>query len=216
MPAPWGPVLDGVSLSAQPGELIAAGKYSNKVPVLMGSDRDEFSYFLLRQPPRLVCPPNLSDAYLDFYLDGLLRQIPAASNSSNQAARALDVARIREAYVPEAYPYPADLGNYSQAWWTVMRVFTDAFYPGACQHRRVIRQLVQRGTPAAYYYLFAHPGQAKMGLPGTGPGSVIAPHGVEIPFVFQGSYLDEISDERVLARQLSAYWHPGPAALAKA
>mmetsp|Transcript_54377 Transcript_54377/g.116886 ORF Transcript_54377/g.116886 Transcript_54377/m.116886 type:complete len:626 (-) Transcript_54377:106-1983(-) len=209
MPAPWGPVVDGVSLSAPPNELIAAGKYSNTVPVLMGSDRDEFSYFLLRQPPRLICPPSLPDAYLDVYLDGLLQQMPAASNSSlaaNQTARALGIARIREAYAPTVYPYPTDLGNYSQAWWTVMRVFTDAFYPGACQHRRVIRQLVQGGTPAAYYYLFAHPGQAKMGLPGTGPGSVTVPHGVEIPFVFQSSILDESSNERDLAQQLAAYW----------
>lgn len=39
----WGPTVDGVSLTAAPTELIATKNYNNKVPVLIGSNRDEVS-----------------------------------------------------------------------------------------------------------------------------------------------------------------------------
>ena len=39
----WGPTVDDVSLSAAPTDLIAAGRYNNKVPVLIGSNRDEMA-----------------------------------------------------------------------------------------------------------------------------------------------------------------------------
>jgi len=42
----WGPVVDGVSMTATPQDLVAAGKFNNKVPVLIGSNRDEFAAFI--------------------------------------------------------------------------------------------------------------------------------------------------------------------------
>ena len=36
----FGPVVDGICLTAAPTELIAAGQF-NKVPVVIGSNRDE-------------------------------------------------------------------------------------------------------------------------------------------------------------------------------
>lgn len=50
------PTVDGVSLSATPIELIRTGKYNNKVPVIIGSNRDEqVNNFSLPLPP----PPAL-------------------------------------------------------------------------------------------------------------------------------------------------------------
>lgn len=39
----WGPTIDGESLSAAPTDLIAEGRYNNKAPVLIGSNRDEMA-----------------------------------------------------------------------------------------------------------------------------------------------------------------------------
>ena len=37
----WGPVVDGVNLLQTPVELIQAGEYNKKAPVIIGSNRDE-------------------------------------------------------------------------------------------------------------------------------------------------------------------------------
>ena len=41
----WGPVVDGKALPAAPIDLISQGKYNNKVPIVIGSNRDEMVGF---------------------------------------------------------------------------------------------------------------------------------------------------------------------------
>ena len=41
----WGPVVDGVRLVDTPLALVSAGRYNTKVPVLLGSNRDEMAYW---------------------------------------------------------------------------------------------------------------------------------------------------------------------------
>ena len=40
------------------------------------------------------------------------------------------LAELNKIYDPEVYPYPADLGNFSQAYWKLVRYQTDTV-PGA-------------------------------------------------------------------------------------
>ena len=56
-----GPVVDGVSLTDTPVGLIEKKTYNNKVPVIIGSNRDEAAFFtLLEQTPQ-----NMTDADFD-------------------------------------------------------------------------------------------------------------------------------------------------------
>ena len=48
----------------------------------------------------------------------------------------------------------------------------------------VARDLVAGGSPGVFVYIFEHPAQGKVSVPGTGPGSVLVPHASEIVFVF--------------------------------
>merc|ERR1712232_1301338 len=41
----WGPAVDGVSLEDEPFNLIRHGKYNDKVPIMIGSNRDEMAFF---------------------------------------------------------------------------------------------------------------------------------------------------------------------------
>jgi carboxylesterase type B len=43
----WGPVVDGVALPKAPLDLIDAGDYNAKAPVLAGTNRDEMAFFLI-------------------------------------------------------------------------------------------------------------------------------------------------------------------------
>ena len=61
-----GPIVDGVSLSKSPAALITDKTYNSKVPVLIGSNRDEEAFFL----PLYYTPPNLSEKAFDAHLGG--------------------------------------------------------------------------------------------------------------------------------------------------
>merc|ERR1712232_788152 len=109
-------------------------------------------------------------------------------------------------YDKSVYPYPKNLGDRTQWWWTASRMSTDAVPGlGPCGARWLARTLKKGGTSTVYTYLFAHPTQLTIpGVPGTGPGSVIVPHAAEIPYVF-----DEIpgkDDGADLASKMSKYW----------
>merc|ERR1712226_838319 len=78
---------------------------------------------------------------------------------------------------------------------------------GACGTRWLAKSMLKHGTPAVYTYNFAHPEQVAIPhIPGTGPGSVIVPHAVEIPYVFNGQNQIAKGDEVELASQVSKYW----------
>ena len=76
---------------------------------------------------------------------------------------------------------------------------------GACGTRNIAKLLSKRQT--AYVYLFAHPTQSFVPLPGDGPGSVTVGHATEIPYVFGDvTGLQNVDGERELATQISTYW----------
>ena len=69
-------------------------------------------------------------------------------------------------------------------------------------------QETPKKTPTAndvYVYLFAHPTQSNVPLPGDGKNSVTVGHATEIPYVF-GNRLNPLYGEDQLAVLMSSYW----------
>jgi para-nitrobenzyl esterase len=164
-------VVDGITMNATPQRLIAEGKFNKNVPVLMGSNRDEFAAFI--QKPRqhffYQYPQDMNETHFDALL--------AYLGSTNVKA-------VKQLYDPSVYAYPKNRGNFSQWWWTAMRVATDNGIPakgwpvgpalGHCSVRRVAANLLKGGAPSVHIYHFETP----LGNPNR------AMHGMEIPFVF--------------------------------
>jgi para-nitrobenzyl esterase len=187
----WGPIVDGVSMTGTPQELIAAGKFNNKVPVLIGTNRDEWAAFATGADFVSSYPPQMSEAQFDRLL--------AYLGHSN-------IKTVKRLYDPSVYAYPTSLGKYSQWWWMAMRVGTDNGIPfkgfpkgaslGHCSARRVAERFVRGGTPGLYMYNFARP------LSGGMVG-----HGIEIPFVFNMGLLLGISPgNHDLSSAMITYW----------
>jgi len=196
----FGPVIDGVSLAALPNEIIKAGQHNTKVPVLMGSNRDELAAFLL--PNALVNPPNMRELELDKLL----------------AAAKVNVSEVKRVYDESRYSYPAHLGNFSHWWWVWQRVNTDQLPEpsgtrslsgsglGPCGVRAVARGLAAVGSQPVFVYFFAHPTEAKTWVPGSGPGSVLVGHGAEVPYVFGATGELKPGQEAELALKTVKYW----------
>lgn len=55
----WKPTVDGVALTAAPTTLIARKQYNNRVPVIVGSNRDEAAFFFLLGKLKPLAPANL-------------------------------------------------------------------------------------------------------------------------------------------------------------
>lgn len=183
-----GPVVDNVSLSALPTDLISQGKHNKGVPVIVGSNRDEaasswFSYDL---------PTTMNEKQFDKHVG------PWYGKSK--------LAKIKELYDKSVYPYPKNLGKYTQWWWTATRLDTDAVPGlGACGARWLAKLLLKGGSSDVHTYLFAHPTQFSVpGIPGTGRGSVIVPHAAELLYVFPFGIGQ--GDEEQLAAHMSKYW----------
>merc|ERR1712070_919541 len=127
--------------------------------------------------------------------------------------------RLKSIYEPGSYEYPSNRGNYSQSWWTAMRLATDGGDPaftalGACTVRWTARLLLQGGSPNVFVYLFAHPSQETIPdmnvgsvISGLGPGAVVVPHASELPYVFSADdLLSKKNGELELASAMSSYW----------
>lgn len=160
---------------------------------MIGSNRDELALFVIIDGLQKVFPPTMGEAELDAILAG--------------AIGLGNVQKVKELYDPSNYTYPASLGNYSQAWWTAVRVLTDSVPGlGACAARNFSQNFHKGGTPSVFTYLFAHPTQNAYYLPGSGPGSVLVPHGSEITYILAG--LDNLAagEESDLSIKMSRYW----------
>jgi len=192
--AKWGPVVDGISLPALPDELMSRGEYNKDVPVMLGSNRDEQAFWLAGHQPRMT--EQEFDA------------------SFNRRYSFSTVAKIKELYHPSSYPYPSDLGDYSEWWWASMRIATDSYFGlGHCSARRVAQHLVNGGTPQVFLYMFEHPPQFAIqaypgdAVPSAGPGNILVPHMSEIPFVLnQAQHPGATDQEMKLAKAMSTYW----------
>jgi len=184
----WGPVVDGVSMTGTPQQLIPAGKFNTLVPVVMGSNRDEMNSLLQYLP---AIKPAMTET--DF--DNLLAYL---GNDT--------IKTVKKLYHPSVYAYPKDLRGNSQWWWAAMRIATDNGIPfkgfplgtalGHCSARRIAEQLVRGGTPNVYLYNFARPL----------PFSLVG-HGYEIPFVFDSTALAVTGFGNLkLSADMVAYW----------
>jgi hypothetical protein len=101
-----GPIVDGVSLTATPAELVFNKSYNNLVPLIVGSNRDEFAYFTVGYPDLYGTPPDLTEAQFDQFFE--TRSQPPLNDSQ--------LARLKAAYDPDgSYVYPpTDMrGKYS-------------------------------------------------------------------------------------------------------
>jgi len=172
----WGPVVDGKSLSDTPFNMIQQGKYNNKVPILLGSTRDEDAVFM----KIANLPPNMGEQDADRFR----AQVIGSEHAQ----------KVKELYDPSNYDYPPRLGMYSLGYWSIMRMLTDRVPGfGICAAQSFSESFLKGGTPAVFTYLFAH-------TP-TGP----AGHGSEIMYFFgdTGGWPVEESD---LACHMSQYW----------
>merc|ERR1712070_337555 len=195
----WGPIVDGVSMNGTPQELVPAGKFNNKVPVIVGSNRDEFSAFLLgKQNPQLM---NINADFRANMTETQFDDLFAYLGEAN-------VKMVKRLYSPSVYTSPADLREFSQWWWTAMRIATDNGIPfegwptgpalGHCSARRITEQLLHGGTPSAYMYHFSRPRWF-------GSATGLVGHGLEIPFVFSASMLLQPGNQH-LAFAMTSYW----------
>ena len=194
---PWGPVVDGVALTMAPTDAIAAGHYNSAARVLLGSNRDEMAFFILRDAK--LYPPTMGESHFD-------RLVTSYGYSPSE----LQAIKHIYANASSGYPYPHERGAYSPWWWAYMRTATDTVPGlGPCAVRWLSRMLLRGGTPAVFAYLFAHPTQADACggcVPGVGPGSVVVPHASEIPYVFGDHAKLTPGAEAALAAPVARYW----------
>ena len=196
-----GPIVDGISMMDTPAALIGLKLYNSQVPVLIGSNRDENAFFTLLQ--RL--DPNMTEAEMESLFAERYPGLNQAKIAQIKATYAFPAA-ADAAEKADRYPYPTQLGAYSKWYWMFMRAATDTVPGlGACGVRWMDRLLVAGGTPNVYSYLFAHPPEERLGIPGGG-GGIFAPHTSEISFVFATPVPVLTMEEAELARQVCQYW----------
>merc|ERR1719506_3150443 len=113
---------------------------------MIGSNRDELAFFTQISPIDKLIPPHLGQLELDLILTALVG--------------IRHVFKVKDLYRPTNYEYPSNLGNFSLAWWTLVRTLTDSVPGlGACGVRNISQTLSKAGSGAVFSYLFAHPGQ---------------------------------------------------------
>jgi len=192
----WGPVVDGVSNSGSAQELIADGHFNRDIPVLIGSNIDEFALFLLG---------NTNASYARDMTEAGFDHLMGYIGAEN-------LRTLKQAYDPSVYEYPANLGSSSEWWWKAMRVATDNGIPfagfskgvalGHCSMRRVAHNLIQGGVPSLHMYSF---NKVLM-------GDAVA-HAVDVPFVFAMNNLGSfplpqmnLRGYKELSKAMIEYW----------
>jgi len=141
-PALWGPVVDGYDVTVYPTHLIAKGQH-NKVPIIVGSNRDEAAYMF----------STAMHSASSFWLS-LVEQIAIPYVNRTVLSRL---------YSPDNYEYPENRGDISINWWKIVREVTDRVPGlGPCGVRWFADLLKQGGTPSVYVYLLTHPAQSDL------------------------------------------------------
>lgn len=222
----WSPVVDGALLTDTPIELIRAGNFNKEAQIIIGSNRDDSSYFMLD----IFGDERARSAYGD---ESLAVDISDFGESEFEAVVSADDANfngyhkhrpltddqmevLKEIYAigaqgenrTGAYQYPVDRGDYPDWWWMAMRAETDRIAGlGHCSVRHLARLLSGRGS-SVYVYLLMYPVQSPIFefITGSGPGSVLVPHGAEVPYEFAAiPFLVDPGAKR-LAGDISAMW----------
>jgi len=195
----WSPVIDGVSLIDNFVALFEAKLFNNKVPIIIGSNRDEVGM-------NMVIPKNLTEAEFDS-LDPYSSMEPE------------ELAELKRLYDPKVYSYPPELGEYSIWAWTDVRIQTDMMVtgrlgmPGHCTDRWLARQLLDGGSKSIHNYRFEKTPNLHM--------DVFAAHGTETYYVFDmmidplwvaqktGDFRwkgDATADDKKMGHVMASYW----------
>ena len=96
-----GPVVDGVSLTDTPVGLIEKKTYNNKVPVIIGSNRDEAAFFtLLEQTPQNMTDTDFDAAMIAGGMKPVSRKPTAAGHAPlKERSRQLFLIRARRRHI---------------------------------------------------------------------------------------------------------------------
>jgi len=196
----WAPVIDGVSLTDNFVALFEAKLFNNKVPIIIGSNREE--------PGGTMEIPsnNLTEAEFDSL-------VPYSSMEPEE------LAELKQLYNPKVYSYPAELGEYSIWAWMFARTQTDMMVtgqnglPGHCSDRWLARKLLDGGSKSIYNYRWAHTPNSV--------NEVFAVHGAEPFYAFDmmlypvwkaqqtGDYTWKdvaTADDKKMGHVMSSYW----------
>lgn len=162
---PVGPAVDGGLLEAHPADLIARGAGSPGVPVLAGTNRDEFKLFTFLSP--------------------LARDLDAAG-LRGLVRRYLDSAGLADPISPEGLLDTYRTARAARQQGTDPRALLDAFGTDWIFRIPLLRLLEAHGALGAptYCYRFDWPSPLALGALG-------ACHGIELPFVF-GSVSEQL------------------------
>ena len=175
------PVVDGWSLKAQPAAAFKSGQF-NKVPVIVGSNHDEFTTLVATTFPQFVNPPLTAAGY-----GGALQQFFGPGAAAVQAQ------------------YPA--ASYASPLQALATVMTDAFV--ACQTEEK-RASLARSVPTYGYELNEpNPAQGPIfgpPIPGLTYGDY---HTADLPYVFgvsapAGTPLT--GKDLTLSQEVISYW----------
>ncbi len=176
-----GPIIDGVTVPGQPRSLIAAERF-NKVPLIIGTNRNEGTYFIA------LAANAAGRALTAVDYDAVIR-----TNFGAVAAVAIEAA-----YPLTAYPSPAQ---------ALAAIQTDSFF--ACPSDAVRRALAPQVSVWGYEFAASNPVQ-NFPLP-LAPADLALDdsHSTELAYVFghdrRGNRLPKRAD-RVLSAQMIDYW----------
>eukprot|EP01060_Flectonema_neradi_P038586 TRINITY_DN8155_c0_g2_i1.p1 TRINITY_DN8155_c0_g2~~TRINITY_DN8155_c0_g2_i1.p1 ORF type:complete len:554 (+),score=83.66 TRINITY_DN8155_c0_g2_i1:125-1786(+) len=208
----WAPVIDNVTISSPPWVAFRDGKY-NRVPMLLGSNRDEYSFWAAdpvwnatrktnkfgATPPTSVGRNATKQDFERALRQGFEGQGITPTND--------DFNNLVQIYSNRS-EYPTDLGNWSMWWWANMRADSDQIF--VCS---ILMSSYWLEDVPVYSYMFMHPNkQRSIYLPLAGPENPFAFHQVELPFVLACANEDgsgcEWKDgkEQDLSSRTSSYW----------
>jgi len=176
-----GPPIDGVTVPGQPRDLIAAGRFNN-VPLIIGTNRDEGTYFIA------VAANAAGRALTEADYDAVIR-----TNFGTAATPAIEAA-----YPVSAYPSPAQ---------ALAAIQTDSFF--ACPSDAVRRALAPQIAVWGYEFAASGPVQNFPLPPAPSDLALGDSHTTELAYVFghdgRGKRLPTRVD-RLLSAQMIDYW----------
>lgn len=186
------PAIDGtaVGLRDRPLNLIAKGAV--KVPVILGTNKDEGTMFSLLF--KMVVPGGVHNPITDADLDRTLEhvyghmQIPGVTSDKYSVADAIKA------------EYRTDPSFDGQPHTVFVNAVRDFFF--ACSARRTARALLSSGV-RTYQYFFSYSGH------GVTTPLLGVHHGAELPFVFSQdvmSCLKLVSHDRSIISMFGQYW----------
>jgi para-nitrobenzyl esterase len=101
----WGPIVDGISLTATPEQLLKRNRVA-QVPVILGSNRDEMAFWTLKSVPS-NCNESCFETDFSMFVKG--------ASGGRKIVNASELKEVKRIYANQNsdYVYPKDLGKYS-------------------------------------------------------------------------------------------------------